>query len=154
VIETTLTWPQVALGAQAGCMRYILALRYGRPELDGDKDLKWESHINGALGEMAVAQHLDCFWDPVWREIDRTRADVGRFHVRSTTARPGHLILHPRDPDDGRFYLVRLGAADAAGMALEIVGSILASEGKRIGAWEERVPGRGASYWVPADALA
>jgi|SRR5215831_1237234 len=147
-------WSQVFLGAQAGLMRQILAKRDGRPEVHGAVPQSWEANVVGAIGEVALAQHLGLYWHPV-QALDRgrDRPDVGPFEVRTTTANPGHLLLYPSDPDDRLFYFVRFGEATREGQTLEVVGSVLAGEGKAKGEWR---PGfRGCPcFWIPAEVFA
>jgi hypothetical protein len=136
--------------ANVGVMRNIQARRRERPDTYGknvyDMEGGWGVHIEGAAAEMAVAKTLGIYWEGVWREIDRSRGDVGGYQVRSTLRRDGCLILHPSDDDLAMFVLV-VGAAPK----LRIAGQIRAVEGKQIEYWREGT-GRPA-FFVPQSKL-
>lgn len=142
-VPVRLSWAQVSLAAQVGCWRYLVVLKRGWQERDGEKPDRWEAHIAGALGELVVAQHFGLYWDPGIGFIPR--GDVGELEVRTTPATPGHLLLKERDADGARFYLVR-GRAPA----FELVGSIVGAQGKRPEWWRE---GARPCFWVPAGVL-
>lgn len=144
-----LNWHEVSLAAGAGCKRYVHALAKGRSDtygFDAAHGGGWSIHIEGACAELAVAKATRSYWEPVWADLDDQRDDVGGWHVRSTPRRNGSLIVHPPDPDDGRFVLVT-GAAPR----FRIAGWIVGREAKRLEFWRTDT-GRPA-FFVPQSAL-
>lgn len=70
-----------------------------------------QADIQGALAEQAVAKGFKLPWDGAWDHVRwqnerHAGKDVGEYGVRSTEHGHGHLLLHPRDPDDVKFILV------------------------------------------------
>jgi hypothetical protein len=139
----TLTWAEITYGAMIGAFRNVNALkradrpRYGAAERGGDKDL------NGALGELALAKHLDVYWLPTMRP---QAGDVGRHEARATTWPNGCLIVHPEDRDDRPYYLVV-----NAPPTFRIVGWLLGADAKRNEWWDATKPT--PAYFVPQSEL-
>jgi len=155
------SWALISHAAHAGCMRYIIAAKNGWRELDGEKERKWDAHINGAIAESLLAWHFGEYWEPVRERngahvIDRSRPDVGRREVRSTAARPGHLLMHRRDRDDVPFWLVR-GSLDGLRPGqrprYEIVGSIEGAKGKDEDYWDDKAGNGRPCFWIPAGVI-
>lgn len=76
-----------------------------------------------------------------------TARPVRGFYVRSTRHQPGHLPLHPGDPDDNTYTLVIID-----GLRFHFPGSIVARYGKDPALWEQRGSGD-PCYWVPRSLL-
>lgn len=140
-----MTPAEMLLAAQAGVMRQVQNIRDGRKHAHGANDASgWQMHIEGAMGEAALAKFLGAYWGGK----GQLRApDVGDVDVR-TAAGPNHcLILHESDPDERRFYLLTGGNG-----RYQVRGSILGRDGKRPEHWKDPVGGR-AAYFVPQSAL-
>lgn len=141
----TLTWAEVLIAAQIGIMRQVENLKVGRIDANNlAADQTWQVHVEGALGEAAVAKLLGVYnsGKGVFRG-----ADVGQYQVR-TARREGHrLILHPGDLDADIFIL-----AVGQPPAYRIAGWITGGEGKQSHFWTEPVKGRPA-FFVPQEAL-
>jgi hypothetical protein len=59
----TLTKTEIMQGALVGVMRQVQNLRDNRqPAYGATTDHDWQWHIEGALGEMALAKALGVFW--------------------------------------------------------------------------------------------
>ena len=127
-------------------MRHIENLKKKRGDRYGanKQGNGWQIDIVGALGEMALAKALGFYWEGKGR---LSAPDVGPLQVRTCSDNRHHLLLHPGDDDDRRFYLVV-----AKTPHFEIAGWILGRDGKRDEFWQERVQGRPA-YFVPPSAL-
>lgn len=137
-----LTPAEILQGALAGAMRQAQNLRDNRRDGNGAPfDQGWQFHIEGALGEMAVAKALGLFWGG---KGELRYADIGRLEVRTTPRADGRLILHKDDPDEAVFLLV----TGCNGCYL-IRGWLRAAEGKRENYWTDPAGGRPA-YFVPA----
>ena len=90
----TLTWPEIILGAQMGCMRQIQNLRVGRRDrYDLTEKEGFAKHIMGCHGELAVAKWRGVYWSG---QLGRLKAaDVGvNIQVRATTYPEGRLVVH------------------------------------------------------------
>lgn len=143
-----LTWFEMFVCAQIGCMRQIEALKLGRPDRHGYNGDGWNVHIHGALAECAVAKAQGRYWEPLARRPHELAGDVADLQVRSTQHRDGSLILHPDDPDDARFWLVITSSAPR----FNVVGSIDGAAGKLKQYWRTDV--REPAFFVPQAALA
>lgn len=105
-IEITLTWAEILVAANVGCMRNVQSLRLGRTDaaayLDG---FGWGANIEGACGEMAVAKHLGVYWSGAIGDI--TAPDVGGYQVKTNTSRKwDDLILRPWNKPDAIYISV------------------------------------------------
>lgn len=144
IVELT-TWEILTAGL-AGLMRVVENIKLRRKNRWGETDIgNWERHIEGALAECALAKHNGAYW----RGKGELRgSDVGaRDEVRATWRENGHLILHPDDKDDSRYWLL-VGLNGR----YEIKGWILGSVGKNQKYWHDIGNGR-PCYWVPQNHL-
>jgi hypothetical protein len=131
--------------ATVGAIRQVQNLRDKRsPAYGAGRSNDWQLHIEGALGEFALAKFLDRF--PSGAHEFRAR-DVGAWQVRTSSRDDGDLILHDRDDDAERFVLLT-----GRNGAYQVRGWILAADGKRAEYWRDPVGGR-AAYFVPQSAL-
>ncbi len=130
-------------------MRVVQNIKKGRRDKYGaETQSVWHTHINGALGEVAVAKYLGRYWDGMGALGDLHAADVGGgVQVRWTGKPNGDLILHPSDADDKPFVLV---TGDAPRFTLH--GWILGRDGKLETYWRDPAGGR-AAFFVPQNKL-
>jgi hypothetical protein len=143
--EVKLSYAEILQGAMVGVMRQVQNLKAGRTHRHGGSaNNGWQMNIEGALGEMALAKHLDVY-------IGGTGVirgpDVGECDVRTTSGANNRLILHPDDPDDRVFWLLT-----GANGQYQVRGNILGAEGKQQKWWKDPVGGRPA-YFVPQGEL-
>lgn len=145
-VTIRLTLFEILEAASKGVMRQVQNLEKRRRQANNhDPGRDWQDHINGALGECAVAKWLGIYWTGNLGNLQA--ADVGPFEVR-TRSRAGYdLILHESDPDDRAFVLV-------TGLNGEYVirGWILARDGKKREYWKDPAGGRPA-FFVPQAQL-
>lgn len=146
VIEVTLSWFEVNMAAQQGIIRHVQALKAGRQDAHGFNGDGWGAHIDGALGELALAKALDAYWNPVLSYQARQVGDVGAHQVRMTARPDGSLIVHEDDRDDADYWLV-VGTAPR----YLVIGSRLGLRCKEPRFWREDT-GRPA-YFVPQAEL-
>lgn len=141
-----LTPSEIVQGAMIGVMRQATNIRDRRTNAHGLNDgHDWQYQIEGALGEMAFAKLQGVFWTGA---LGQLRADdVGTWQVRTRSRSDYQLILHPNDPDDRRFVLVRGSCGK-----YDVVGWIQARDGKRKEFWSDPAKGRPA-FFVPDSAL-
>jgi hypothetical protein len=132
--------------AQVGVMRQVQNLKRGRADAYGaSTSMGWQYHIEGAMGEMAVAKAFNLYWNGNLGNL--SAGDVGDIQVRTSSRTNGDLIMHPRDRDKDRFILVTGGNGD-----YNLRGWVLGSEGKLQEYWRDPAGGRPA-YFVPQGKL-
>lgn len=131
--------------AMIGVMRHLDNTEANRDHLwGGDKNMGWQYHIEGAMGECAVAKHLGMFWSCGVRGDD----DVGEYQVRTTDESWKKLILHPEDEDNKRYYLVT-----GLNGTYSIRGWILCRDGKQKQWWQDPTKKNRWAFFVPQSAL-
>ena len=129
----------------AGVMRQVQNVAKGERPAHGAGDLNdWQLHIEGALGEAAMAKYLNRYWSG--KGIMRG-PDVDNFDVRTRSQHSYELILHERDPDDRFFWLVT-----GKNGKYQIHGGIFGKDGKQREYWKDPAGGRPA-YFVPQNKL-
>lgn len=106
-ILVTLTNAEMETAALGGVRRRIDALNKGRrsthPETPDHKQQWWQSHIIGAIGELAVAKALGVEWNPTVGQVDQR--DVLEYEVRTTEA-PTPLLRYRGHNDPGASYIL------------------------------------------------
>lgn len=136
-----LTKNELLRGALIGAERQIDNVLAGRQHRYGFKPTDpYNSHIQGAIGEVAVAKQFKL---PYTGNIgDFNAPDAGPLQVRSTELPQGRLILHPTDKDHEVFILARThGLPD-----VELAGWVFGHEGKDPKNWSDPGTGRPAFF--------
>lgn len=142
----SLTPAEILSAAHTGIMRQTQNLKRNRkPAYGATNATDWQWHVEGALGECAVAKALGLYWTGNLGNLRAT--DVGRYQVRTRSRHDYDLILHPEDPDDDVYFLVT-----GLNGRYRIHGWILGRDGKRDEYWSDPAGGRPA-YFVPQAAL-
>ncbi len=145
-VSIALTPSQMMQGLLVGGMRQVSNLKKGRAGAHGaDGKNDWQLHIEGCLGELALASHLGLFWDGKLHDL--SKGDIGSIEVRTRSEGWHDLIIHEEDADDARFYLLT-----GRNGLYEIHGYILGFLAKRSEYWKDPAGGRPA-YFVPQNAL-
>jgi hypothetical protein len=138
---------EMTVGAMTGVLRQIdnaMLQRKGRNGEAGQHD--WQLHIEGALGEQALAKWIGTFWSGEVGNL--SAADIGaKIEARTTSRLDGSLILHEWDRDDAFFFLLT-----GQHGTYRIAGWIEGRAGKQAAFWRDPVGGR-AAYFVPQAAL-
>lgn len=148
VVTLPVDW--VRYGAVRGVERQLDNLTKQRQNKFGhDPKSDWQTHINGALGELAVAAYLGRQWDGNVGDLDAM--DVGNYQVRTASAPATdgrrRLILHPDDwIGDCFIHVVGLNGI------YRLMGWVYGSEGQLQEYWTDVGHGRPA-YFVPNRAL-
>jgi hypothetical protein len=105
----------------------------------------WQYHVEGALGECAVAKALGIYWNG---NIDKFDApDVGILEVRTSSGEHDRLILHPED-DGSAIFILAIGINGA----YELKGWMLGRVGQLDKYWTDPGTGRPA-FFVPQEDL-
>ncbi len=133
---------EIEMAALVGLRRRMESLNF--KDTSQGKHL-WEQDIQGAAAELAVAKHLNRYWDGSVNTYKR--GDVGFLQVRSTPLLDGSLIVREGDADNDVFVLV-VGSIPT----FRVVGSISARDAKDT-SFRRAPNGRPAAYFVPQSAL-
>ena len=146
----TLSPVEMTLAANVAVLRQVTNLRDGRRDAHGAGEGGWQCHIEGALGELAVAKFLNVFWSGSLGNLGAD--DVGVLQVRAAARDDSRLIVHAGDPDDRAFVLV-VGRAPQ----LTLVGWMLGSTAKQTRWIDDPVRRRGCAprpaFFVPQTEL-
>lgn len=145
MIEITLKGYEIMQGALAGVMRNLESVKRGMQNahgLDGGND--WQCHIEGSLGEMALAKYMNLYWS----KGDFKAPDVGNFEVRTTPKHNYKLCVRPGDHDDSRYYLVT-----GSNGTYRIQGWILGRDAKQDRFLDDLKNGRPPAYFIPQKEL-
>jgi hypothetical protein len=146
-VPVVLTPSEVLQAGVVGVLRNTTNKRDGRRDAHGCDGPGWDQHLEGAAAELAFAKAIGRFWSG---NLGRLRAgDVCQYEIRSTPHAKGRLILHPEDPDERAFILVR-------GLApyFEVAGWIMGRDGKQERFWCDPSGNGRPAYFVPGPALA
>lgn len=145
MIEIELTPSEIMSGALIGVMRQVQNLSKKRTPAYGAGTKKdWQLHIEGALGELAVAKAMNLYY----AGTGVLRADdVSGFQVRTRSKHDYELILHHEDQDDIKFVLVT-----GLNGKYVIRGYVMGYEGKVQEFWNDPAGGRPA-FFVPQNKL-
>lgn len=145
MIRVRLSYDEIIQGVIGGCLRHLENMKDNKCNFTHGYDERnaWQVHIEGALGELAVAKVLKLYWSKGKRGGD----DVGPYRVRTSARDDADLILHETDPDDTRHYSVT-----GSNGIYRIHGWILARDGKREEWWRDPTGSRPA-FFVPRSAL-
>lgn len=142
---------EISLGMAVGCWRHARVIREGLKAGHGEAgatDLV--RHMNGALGELALAKALGVYWGGSSADFGKD-GDVARFEVRTTSHERGSLIAYPNDPPGRLLVLVVLGPTWA-----RIAGYISAGNARLVGSPPPpRMvrPGSPQQWWVAQERL-
>lgn len=97
---------EVLMATQAAMMRHCSNVYAGIAGGNGlsDSDRRYDYHIRGALGELAVAKHFGVFWESAG---DKGVVDMpGNIEVKTSDARKPRLIVQPGNRVDANYVLV------------------------------------------------
>ena len=96
---------EIAICAEVAKMRMLVSIKDGHRQRNGIEDTapQFDYDITGALGECALAKHLNVYWNFSIRNY--TSNDVAGLQVKSTPHQNGHLLVKKNDPGDQRYVL-------------------------------------------------
>ncbi len=144
-IDIELTPAEIMMAAQAGIMRQVENIKKNaKPYYGANSHSDWQLHIEGCLGEFALAKYLNIWWGG---KGNKRGNDVGEYDVRTRSSHTYDLILHDNDPDDKIFWLVT-----GTNGAYKIHGWILGKDGKNEKYWADPAKNRPA-FFVPQSEL-
>ena len=124
MIVVELNSDELTAGAAVGARRHISALHRPDKNFPDDDNLRWQTHIEGALSEIAVAKYLNRYWTGCGLQ---SRFDVGveGLQVRSILNPSYGLVLRESDAYEDAYLLVHAQAP-----RYTLLGWLRGSEGK------------------------
>lgn len=137
-------------GGQVGLVRRINNLFSGRSQhpthkVDASGPYAFGIDVTGAIGEMVAAKALGVYFcNAAFQTVDVG----GKYEVKTTGTKSGHLLIQEAYPDTSVYILVT-----GDGPEFDVAGWISGAAAKQKQWWKE---GRAGvfSYWVPQSALA
>ena len=102
--EVILAKYEILMAAEVGMRRKIISLDSPDTLKETNDNLRWQIDIEGACAELAVAKHLNLYWDGSVNTFKKP--DVGEYQVRHTTRNNGRLIVRQKDADNEVYILV------------------------------------------------
>ena len=145
-MKVKLTSKEMILAANAGVLCQVENLKKQRVPAHGAGEKNdWQLHIEGCLGEWAVAKGLGRYPSGLFRFRESDLGD--RIEVRTRPETWHDLLLHKEDDDKSRFVL-----AIGFNGEYDISGWVLGLEGKLDEYWKDPAGGRPA-YFVPSKEL-
>jgi hypothetical protein len=151
-IEVELEWYELYQAGKVGWHRHVEAIRRKlRNKKRGEKP-SYVAHIEGCLGEVAVAKATNRYWSGSVN-VGKRVPDVGshiEVRCRDETAGQRDLIVRSDDPDDRVMVLVTWDEDSLP--ALRVEGWIEVKKAKRK-EYEKNPMGYGVAYFVPKDKL-
>jgi len=149
VERVEMKWSEIYAAAQVGIRRRIMDLRGGRSAFYGaEQGPEWEYDVVGAIGEAAVAKHLNLYWDGSLGELGAS--DVQDIEARTRSEDWHELILHDRDEGQDLFILCYV--IDEWLPEVGLVGWCWAKNFQTDEYWKDPAGGRPA-YFVPPEEL-
>jgi hypothetical protein len=146
-VEITLSETEMQIAAFVRCKRGIQNLIVGRKDRNGARREEcWQYHVDGAFGEIVVAQWRNNYWCGNLGDLDAD--DVDDKQVRMTIRHDGRLIIHDYDNDDKPYILVT-----GPGPKFVVRGWIYGREGKQKEYWCDPTGKGRFAYFVPQSAL-
>lgn len=138
-VVVTLTESEIMLAGTVMVQRHAQNVTKEREEKYGAEDNLIEPNMTGALGEIALAKHLNIYWSGA---LGKMRAkDVGVYQVRASLRRNPSLVLHDEDKDEDVFI-----CASVDRNRVTLLGWLRARDGKQKRFWRTDV--RGPAYFV------
>lgn len=142
MIRIELDHRELMMAGQVGLMRRIKSISKGYDKNKHAVKSDWQTDIDGAAAEMAVAKWLGIYWGG--HEGTFKAPDVGPYHVRSTTHANGHLLIRPDDDANDICFLVITDPP-----IYSIIGSLRAGAGMLDVYWRPADTKGGGAWWVP-----
>ena len=141
-----LTSQEVGYGVRVGGFRHYFALQQNKKDSHGyDGENGWQIHIEGALGEIAVAKFLNIYWDG---SVNTWKANYLKgIQVRTRSKNYYDLIVRDNDNDESTYILV-IGTNGS----YNIVGWITGKSAKEE-KWKKTHGDRPAAFFVPQSEL-
>jgi hypothetical protein len=145
-VNVRLEWFEISRAALVGVSRNVEAMRKGCVQNLRGKDVSWEQHVVGALGECAFAKGTNRYWSGSVNTFKA--ADIGgNIQIRTRSSHHYDLIVRSGDSDADVFVLVTGGPAEFA-----IRGWMAAADAKQE-QFRANYGNYGEAFFVPQSAL-
>lgn len=147
-----LTRHELEVAAYVGLRRAVNATWKASAPRGGDQRLSvWQAHIEGAMGELAVARFLHAYW-PASFDTFQSVDDLQGWEVRTTRRADGCLIVRGSDsPRPGLRHVLVTLSAEPGPPQLWIRGWLESAEARQP-QWQVDPEPRPV-WFVPAEAL-
>jgi hypothetical protein len=141
-----LSWPEAMLAISVGVRRRVECLRKGIGDKYGFNGDPWQTNIEGACGEMALAKFLGVYWDG---SVNNFFGDDLPSGIQVRTRRDhGHGLLVREADNDDRPYVLLTGELPQ----YRVHGWMMGRDAKQR-QWLHSYGGRTPAYFVPQSAL-
>ncbi|WP_439372946.1 hypothetical protein [Bradyrhizobium sp. DASA03120] len=141
-MEVRLSSSELISAAMVGVVRRVTSIQRGHNKSKHAEKSDWQTDIDGAAAEMAVAKALGTYWEATNQSFKNP--DLLNLQIRSTNWCDGHLIIRPNDSESERFVFVV-----ASPPLYRIMGWITGRDARVEKFWREDKNG----WWVPASEL-
>jgi len=154
MIGVELSWYEMDMAVMVGTNRNTASWKKNRTHSAGYKprDL-FDVGIKSAGAEIAVAKHLDLYWDG---SVDtfKEKADVGaRTEVRMTSMNVPKLIVRPNDKPNRDYVLVKDCWVNGQKPQYKLLGWLTGDEAMQEHYLTDNGNGRPPAYMVPVSHL-
>lgn len=153
--ETTIhfTWSEMMMAVIVGVQRQMSSLRKGSDDRFVKEGAKgWDAHIEGAIGEFAVAKALNIHWAGTLDTYKRG-GDIGaNVQVRNRSRHDWELQIReddiPKDGEQEQYFVLVTGTGFD-----RVVRGWFPSRQPKEAAWWKNHGGHGYAWFVPQDRL-
>lgn len=140
-----LTPIEIAIAVLVAKTRHEEALNQGKKDSHGFKGNPLNIHIQGAIGETAVAKYLNIYWGGLVNTF-KVGGDVGKYQVR--TSKNNYLLIRPNNKDDDIYIAVKsINVTEHI-----LLGWMTGKEAKQE-KWKKSPNNRPPAYFVPDSSL-
>lgn len=148
-VEVELTWRELHQTGFNAVFRSIRHIAKKSKSKWGQDCSKLTIHDDwlGAIGELAVAKHLDRYW----AGIDYGAVDASVVDVRSVDVEGHRMMLHPEDRDDLPVVLVLVERELLP--VVRLMGWIIGRDGKLREYWQDPTGKDRFAFFVPNSKL-
>jgi len=157
-MKIELSWPEIRQACEKGLERWYNASKAGRSREKGRFDLGIETHVSGAIGELAISKFLDVPYEPSTEAPDTDIGDIQKYQVKAITIRHHSLIIRQHDNPNFPFVLIFLDLLQPKNVTpyCELLGWINGKEARQSKFLKDPANKNGIqryAYFVPQNAL-
>lgn len=145
--EVTLTISEMIMAAQIGVTRQLAAIKAGKSHRYGYEGIGWDTHIEGACGELATCKVKDWFF-PGCVNTFKTLADIGGWIEVRTRSNDEYDLIVRQDDDPDKFYVLVTGKSPTYR-----VHGFIDGVSARNPAWLRTYGNRPSAFFVPQEHL-
>jgi len=147
-VRIKLTYREIIQGSFVGMMRQVQCLKMGSERAHGaDPDKDWQTHIEGALGEMAFSKAIGLYWTAITKFKGPDVGGVSGYEVRTRPVDYYDLLIRPHEVTSSKYVLLTGRNGEYT-----IRGWYLGTDAKQE-QWLKTYGGRPPAYFVPQSQL-